>query len=106
MIAWIISALLVVVPTSCRWMSRMSSVIPKAMTQSLNDSALPLGIVGRSTGHRICQFRSLNLALSRDLLKTVQQEVYSSLSWSSPAMLAVNQTQAAQYRDLGRLPEA
>lgn len=45
--------------------------------------------VGRpwSTGHRICQFRSPNLALSRDLLKTVQQEVYSSLSWSSQQSL-------------------
>ena len=60
------------------------------------DMLLPIGDGGRVwqaitrrqtlvEGHRIRQFRSTSLALSRDLLKTVQQEVYSSLSCSSPA---------------------
>ncbi len=81
------------------------------------DMLLPIGDGGRVwqaitrrqalvEGRRISQFRSPNLALFRDLLKTVQQEVYSHSAGVLQPELAVNKTQAAQYRDSGLLPEA
>ena len=57
-------------------------------------------------GHRIRQFRSPNLALSRDMLKTVRKRCILHSAGVFQPELAVNKTQAAQYLDLGLLPEA